>query len=150
MAHNVHFVDAADRAAASEKRRLKRIAERHANKVCYACREMGHAAQLCPNVKPEDQANGANPAGICYRYACLSALSHLTPKPILTLDVALKSTLCLSVGNQRTQRILCHSRHVSYAQRKAISRRAARKTRIRVSTRMVAHVNFAERLRISQ
>ncbi|VDC01676.1 unnamed protein product [Peniophora sp. CBMAI 1063] len=59
--------DDADRAAASEKRRLKRIAERHANKVCFACREMGHAAQLCPNVKPEDQAKGANPAGICYR-----------------------------------------------------------------------------------
>ncbi|KZV66897.1 hypothetical protein PENSPDRAFT_676897 [Peniophora sp. CONT] len=56
-----------DRAAASEKRRLKRIAERHANKVCYACREMGHAAQLCPNVKPEDQANGGNPGTFCYR-----------------------------------------------------------------------------------
>ncbi|KAI0319174.1 hypothetical protein OF83DRAFT_1170444 [Amylostereum chailletii] len=59
--------DIADRAAASEHRRLKRIAERHANKVCYACREMGHAAQLCPNTKLEGEQGARSQRTMCYR-----------------------------------------------------------------------------------
>lgn len=68
-------LDAADRAAASEKRRLKRIAERHANTICFVCRQSGHAAVMCPNNannESEDAAAGAKKGqdivGICYRY----------------------------------------------------------------------------------
>ncbi|KAA1471751.1 hypothetical protein DENSPDRAFT_837812 [Dentipellis sp. KUC8613] len=69
--------DAEDRAAASERRRLKRIAERHANITCFACREAGHAAADCPNIKLDGEADGEESGrpkkgtremvGICYR-----------------------------------------------------------------------------------
>ncbi|KAI0063545.1 hypothetical protein BV25DRAFT_1906973 [Artomyces pyxidatus] len=63
--------DIADRAAASEQRRLKRLAERHANTTCFACRETGHAARECPNVKSEQteggKGKGREVLGICYR-----------------------------------------------------------------------------------
>lgn len=73
-----HLADAADRAAASEKRRLKRIAERHANTVCFVCRQNGHAAVMCPNnTKNDSEDTGAGAqVGICYR--CLSRLYLLT------------------------------------------------------------------------
>ncbi|EIM83033.1 uncharacterized protein STEHIDRAFT_63740, partial [Stereum hirsutum FP-91666 SS1] len=58
----------------SEKRRLKRIAERHANTICFVCRENGHAAVMCPNkakTDSEEAAVGAKKGqdivGICYR-----------------------------------------------------------------------------------
>ncbi|KAI0030780.1 hypothetical protein K488DRAFT_79454 [Vararia minispora EC-137] len=76
--------DAADRAAATEKRRLKRIAERHVNKVCFACREMGHAAQMCPNVKQEGDSGQAavNIAGICYRCGSKKHTLSRCKKPV--------------------------------------------------------------------
>ena len=91
------FIDAADRAAVSEKRRLKRIAERHANKVCFACREMGHAAQMCPNVKISEGTTGkaaVNIAGICYRCATLMYRLSSSYKRFLApySDVGLRST----------------------------------------------------------
>ncbi|KAH9018997.1 hypothetical protein EDB85DRAFT_2009910 [Lactarius pseudohatsudake] len=62
---------AADRAAASETRRLKRKVERCANTTCFACREVGHSAKDCPSVLP-GTGDGAtkttkNLIGICYR-----------------------------------------------------------------------------------
>ncbi|KAI9463673.1 hypothetical protein BJY52DRAFT_1202944 [Lactarius psammicola] len=64
---------AADRAAASETRRLKRKAERHANTTCFACREVGHSAKDCPSIQPDTNGTGdgatktKNLVGICYR-----------------------------------------------------------------------------------
>ncbi|TFY75506.1 hypothetical protein EWM64_g8508 [Hericium alpestre] len=69
--YSLRSLDAETRAAASEHRRHKRIAERHANTTCFACREQGHAAMHCPNVKPEDDGGtaqkGKEVVGICYR-----------------------------------------------------------------------------------
>ncbi|KAH9176267.1 hypothetical protein EDB89DRAFT_1940181 [Lactarius sanguifluus] len=67
-------VPAADRAAASETRRLKRKVERCANTTCFACREVGHSAKDCPSILP-GTGDGAtktttkNLIGICYRCA---------------------------------------------------------------------------------
>ena len=70
------------RELASEKRRLKRIQERNADTICFACREKGHAARDCPstnktaledeadNNKNESHSNtmlGKNATGFCYR-----------------------------------------------------------------------------------
>ncbi|KAF8322073.1 hypothetical protein DL93DRAFT_2027444, partial [Clavulina sp. PMI_390] len=49
----------------SEKRRLKRIDDRNADKTCFACRESGHTARDCPNAVSVDQ--GRSTVGICYR-----------------------------------------------------------------------------------
>ncbi|KXN81456.1 hypothetical protein AN958_04567, partial [Leucoagaricus sp. SymC.cos] len=54
-------------------RRQKRIQERSVGTTCFACREKGHAAKDCPNVKSnsgeEDafQGKGRSLVGICYR-----------------------------------------------------------------------------------
>ncbi|KAG0700829.1 hypothetical protein DFH29DRAFT_929889 [Suillus ampliporus] len=56
----------------SETRRQKRIAERHADTTCFACRQKGHAARDCPTTRNE-AARGGGPGrqrssvGICYR-----------------------------------------------------------------------------------
>ncbi|KAL1745367.1 hypothetical protein HDZ31DRAFT_82010 [Schizophyllum fasciatum] len=51
----------AEKAQRSEQRRLQRIAQRHADTICFACREKGHSASACPKA-------GDKPAvGICYR-----------------------------------------------------------------------------------
>ncbi|KAK0210763.1 hypothetical protein DFS33DRAFT_1378745 [Desarmillaria ectypa] len=59
----------ASRAAASELRRQRRIAERDALTTCFACRERGHAARNCPKTKMQDAngKTGKNVVGICYR-----------------------------------------------------------------------------------
>ncbi|KAH9998511.1 hypothetical protein BJV74DRAFT_204110 [Russula compacta] len=70
---------AADRAASTEARRQKRIAERHAHTTCFACREVGHSAKDCPSIVPDadrDRYGGTTTetkpktggiVGICYR-----------------------------------------------------------------------------------
>ena len=128
---------------------MKRIAERHANKVCYACRWMGHAAQLYPNVKPEDQAKGSNPAGICYRYDLRCTFAR-TMGLIHVIDADRKSIHCLGVGKRRTRRIRCRSRLALCVLRKVISRQVARKIRTRAFIRTEARVNSVVKLRISQ
>ncbi|KAI0256064.1 hypothetical protein BJV78DRAFT_1118019, partial [Lactifluus subvellereus] len=58
----------------SEARRLKRVAERCANKTCFACREVGHSARDCPSLR-RPGVDGADYGGtktktivgICYR-----------------------------------------------------------------------------------
>ncbi|KAI0081976.1 hypothetical protein K474DRAFT_1634682 [Panus rudis PR-1116 ss-1] len=78
--------DAAARKLASERRRQKRQESRHADTICFACRERGHAARYCPKALPQGEdgtnensvdgeatpANGkfvaaARVVGICYR-----------------------------------------------------------------------------------
>src|SRR5882757_579986 len=77
-------LDAAARAASSDRRRLSRLAERHAATICFACRERGHAARDCPNVQLEDAGDGTGSSrpgkaedqklvGICYRYESFDA-----------------------------------------------------------------------------
>ena len=66
--------------SSSEKRRLKRIRERNAYTICFACREKGHAAKDCPSNNAvlegeEDNRNdsknkpilGKDAVGLCYR-----------------------------------------------------------------------------------
>ncbi|RHZ65108.1 hypothetical protein Glove_319g126 [Diversispora epigaea] len=43
----------------SEKRRLRRIRERHSNTICFGCREKGHSVRDCPIAKEKG-------VGICY------------------------------------------------------------------------------------
>lgn len=68
--------DATMRQLSSERRRLKRIRERHADTICFACREKGHAAKDCPagdTALEGDDANntrnalGKDAVGMCYR-----------------------------------------------------------------------------------
>ncbi|KIK93433.1 hypothetical protein PAXRUDRAFT_828996 [Paxillus rubicundulus Ve08.2h10] len=56
----------------TEQRRLTRIAERHADTVCFACREKGHAARDCPKAVGEGgdddgHKNVNKVVGMCYR-----------------------------------------------------------------------------------
>ncbi|KAG8960317.1 hypothetical protein FRC03_006771 [Tulasnella sp. 419] len=67
--------DAHSRKETSEKRRLKRIAERHADTICFACRERGHSSKECPTAPQSDRIeqleakgiHGRAVGGICYR-----------------------------------------------------------------------------------
>lgn len=53
-------------------RRQKRIQGRVADTICFACREKGHAAKDCTNVKCQGMNSGMDKekkfAGLCYRY----------------------------------------------------------------------------------
>jgi zinc finger CCHC domain-containing protein 9 len=62
------------RAEQSELRRQKRISERQADTICFACRKKGHAAKDCPNSRLDDSLEDEAGSkvvpgvGICYRY----------------------------------------------------------------------------------
>ncbi|OJA20537.1 hypothetical protein AZE42_01601 [Rhizopogon vesiculosus] len=62
-----------DPAQRSETRRQKRIAERHADTTCFACRLKGHPAKDCPTTRNKaiggDGSNRQSRVGICYRCA---------------------------------------------------------------------------------
>lgn len=59
------------RAESSEKRRLKRLAERRSSAVCFSCRQKGHNAQSCPSAPQLEGHEGSNKGRastiICYR-----------------------------------------------------------------------------------
>lgn len=64
----------------TEQRRTKRIADRQADTVCFACRAKGHAAKDCPGVAGEGgehQKNANTMVGICYRFVFFFQ-SHLS------------------------------------------------------------------------
>lgn len=78
------------RLLSSEARRQKRTQQRFADTTCFACREKGHAAQDCPNVKTasgvdgaEMESGGRGIVGICYR--CGSS-RHTLSKCRKTID----------------------------------------------------------------
>ncbi|KAF9076122.1 hypothetical protein BDP27DRAFT_1313930 [Rhodocollybia butyracea] len=50
----------------SERRRLKRIEEKNADTICYACRERGHAAKDCPK-NENGGSSSSKQVGMCYR-----------------------------------------------------------------------------------
>ncbi|KAH7923147.1 hypothetical protein BV22DRAFT_1015989 [Leucogyrophana mollusca] len=61
-------IDVPDRIKRSEDRRLKRISERQADTICFACREKGHAARDCPKAGDgKGKKGGEKVVGICYR-----------------------------------------------------------------------------------
>lgn len=73
-----YHVDEAARKLASERRRLKRKDERTVETVCYACREIGHAARDCTRALDASGADsnsrktgfkqtGKKAVGLCYR-----------------------------------------------------------------------------------
>lgn len=52
----------------SEHRRLKRVAQRQENTICFICREKGHAAKDCTKAVVDVQdKSGKKVVGICYR-----------------------------------------------------------------------------------
>ncbi|KAI6033238.1 hypothetical protein F5J12DRAFT_203900 [Pisolithus orientalis] len=52
----------------SEHRRLKRVAQRQENTICFICREKGHAAKDCTKAVVDAQDKGGKKVvGICYR-----------------------------------------------------------------------------------
>ncbi|RPD61939.1 hypothetical protein L226DRAFT_508810 [Lentinus tigrinus ALCF2SS1-7] len=69
--------DANVRKIASEQRRMKRIDDRNAQTICFACREKGHTARDCTNTLAPDALegeagkpttkSGRDAVGICYR-----------------------------------------------------------------------------------
>ncbi|KAH7913282.1 hypothetical protein BJ138DRAFT_657062 [Hygrophoropsis aurantiaca] len=65
-AHKKNY--ASDRIKRSEDRRLRRISERDANTICFACREKGHSARDCPKAGDgKGKKGGDKVVGICYR-----------------------------------------------------------------------------------
>lgn len=67
-------IDTDTRKFASERRRVKRLDERHADTTCFACREKGHAARDCKKALEGAEGDAsAKPrsnklvVGICYR-----------------------------------------------------------------------------------
>lgn len=94
----------AEAKARSERRRLKRIAERHANTTCLACREKGHVAKDCPKAKRGSNIDGQDGSktshqksvvGICYRCGsrrhnlsrCKKAVDPANPLPFASCFV---------------------------------------------------------------
>lgn len=136
------------RAAASDKRRLKRINERHENSICFACRQKGHAASQCPSTLLPNAGEAGVPhakavVGICYRYA--KGLWSNGSALMRSIDVVPNCTPWHVVESKQTLRTLCHLRTVSCALRKAILLQHVPKTRKKVSTLMAVHASYAGR-----
>jgi hypothetical protein len=54
---------------ASERRRLRRINDKRADTVCFACREKGHELRDCPKSRNlKGNADEKQLSGICFRY----------------------------------------------------------------------------------
>ncbi|KAH9943055.1 uncharacterized protein BXZ73DRAFT_40725 [Epithele typhae] len=78
-----------DKRGPKEQRRLKRIDERDADTICFACREKGHSARNCTNKLAADAPDGErtrsgtkagrDAVGICYR--CGSRRHNLSKCP---------------------------------------------------------------------
>ncbi|EGO00486.1 hypothetical protein SERLA73DRAFT_136388 [Serpula lacrymans var. lacrymans S7.3] len=64
-AEQKHSKKKRDAARGSESRRQKRISERQADTICFACRKKGHAARDCPTATEGRKNNKI--VGICYR-----------------------------------------------------------------------------------
>jgi Zinc knuckle len=146
---------AADKAASSEARRLKRIAERSTNKTCFACREVGHSAKLCPSLRPDADGDTKNKTtvGICYRCASLTPSTSLfrmgrLMRGLVMTGVAPGNTPLRGVASRRSPTTLCLSRRVSCARGAAISQVRVQKIMAGVCTRMGARANYAEKRRI--
>ncbi|KAG9316803.1 hypothetical protein JVU11DRAFT_2868 [Chiua virens] len=82
----------------TEQRRLKRIAGQRAETVCFACREMGHAAKDCPRTAGESEKGKKNTnttVGMCYRCGstkhtlsrCKTLVDPLNPLPFASCFV---------------------------------------------------------------
>ncbi|KAF8527784.1 hypothetical protein JB92DRAFT_2865113 [Gautieria morchelliformis] len=77
------------KAAASEHRRLKRIADRHASTTCLACRKKGHTVKDCTEGRTALDEDGAGAAGIhgrsivgiCYRCGSIKHTLSRCKKP---------------------------------------------------------------------
>jgi len=100
--------DAQTRKEASERQRLKRKDQRTSDTVCFACREMGHAARECTKaLRPLEESGsasagprgkkstGKSAVGICYRCgsrahnlsACRESVDPLDPLPFASCFV---------------------------------------------------------------
>jgi hypothetical protein len=145
-------------AAASDHRRLKRIAERHAFKTCLACRKKGHTVKDCPEAQTalhnDDAGKPGAPVksavGICYRCASSILSDHV---PLFSsfgfFDAGLAAgaidTTFHGARSPRIQKIRFHSHRVSCARGKATSRPHVRKTKARAYIPTAARASSADR-----
>ncbi|KAF8557687.1 hypothetical protein OG21DRAFT_234877 [Imleria badia] len=73
----------------TEQRRLKRVSDRQADTVCFACREKGHAAKDCPKTGGEGEEGHKNVntvVGMCYRCGSTKHTLSRCKKPEDPLD----------------------------------------------------------------
>ena len=74
--------DALHGAEKTEMRRKKRVAQRQAEIVCFACRQQGHSAADCSVIRGSIDGNAKNPTknliGICYRYVFQNASANVS------------------------------------------------------------------------
>jgi hypothetical protein len=118
----------------TEQRRLTRIAERHADTVCFACREKGHAAKDCPKAVGEGgdddgQKNINKVVGMCYRFVTLAQnVLCITERCV---DVAQRNTHCLAARHPKILTIPSLSLHVLSVQEKVTLLHPVHKTKKR-------------------
>jgi hypothetical protein len=151
------ILDSLFSAMASEKRRLKRIAEKQAHMICLGCRQKGHIVKDCPDTLTALHGNDGEretvgmitPAkssvGICYRYVTETLTLFLQCSKTYA-DAGVTAIIFLAAKSPLILKSLYPLRRVLYVPKADILPRHVRRTKGEVSTPMVARVNSVDRL----
>ena len=155
------FSGADARKMASEQRRLKRIDDRNADKICFACRGRGHTARDCTNTLAVDslegeQTNsaaksGRDAVGICYRYVSSLVFAFTSGSDPAIRQVAAPGDITsLDAKKLSTHLIPCRLPRVLSVRGRDIWHLNVRRTKRRVSTRTAGAANSARKQLISR